>query len=476
MEGVYFFGEYVRWNLGWNNPNQAGAFIAMWLPWIWGTFDLREIQNKFYSRFLFTSVLIVEAVLWFLLSKTYSRGALLAAVMGALVYGVFIRTKSVGHWSFRLAMVCGIVIATGLFGRIDPNYVTQDDSSMNRLTLWKGGLQMISASPWKGWGIGRSGQDYMHWFQPFDSNLEFGGMVNSYLHVAVERGLPVLGVCVALAAGLLILSCRIARRQGRAYSLTASAGACLCVFFVANVFSTLWIFPNLWWVPGFAGLWILARFASHDARGRCGKAALMGATLVFSVAILTSFIMELINSKNLKQTAIRLSGNKVICGPTEGSHGTLILLPDSSVLGERWGKEIRRLSIRFPDVSIIVPQKRSANIRELISSDSNKVAVIACGNTAANALMYRSSNPNFHLILVHPTGKPPFIAVPLMEITVFVPELDTARWGHRWMFACRRNGWDCHVNKGVGQDARVVWPDIMDQAIGSSPMELVRLE
>ena len=34
MEGIYYFGEHVRWNLGFVNPNIAGAFIAMLLAFV----------------------------------------------------------------------------------------------------------------------------------------------------------------------------------------------------------------------------------------------------------------------------------------------------------------------------------------------------------------------------------------------------------------------------------------------------------
>ncbi len=34
MEGVYYFGEHLRWNLGFLNPNIAGAFIAILIAFL----------------------------------------------------------------------------------------------------------------------------------------------------------------------------------------------------------------------------------------------------------------------------------------------------------------------------------------------------------------------------------------------------------------------------------------------------------
>ena len=31
----YFFNSHLRWNLGWDTPNQGGAFLVTLLPWVW---------------------------------------------------------------------------------------------------------------------------------------------------------------------------------------------------------------------------------------------------------------------------------------------------------------------------------------------------------------------------------------------------------------------------------------------------------
>ena len=77
MEGVYYFGEHLRWNLGFLNPNIAGAFIAILIAFLSPITALwRERKSV---RIIFILCFVAELMLWFLLAKTYSRGAFVAA-------------------------------------------------------------------------------------------------------------------------------------------------------------------------------------------------------------------------------------------------------------------------------------------------------------------------------------------------------------------------------------------------------------
>jgi O-antigen ligase len=275
MEGTYFYGEYQRWNLGWENPNPAGAFVAILIPWLWGiAYGICTAGRLGSWKVLLPGLLVLslEVSLWFLLCKTYSRGALVAIIFAGLIFLAFAWMQT--NWQraafLSLPRFLAVILFlgfTGFFSRIAPDYVTQDASAMNRLTLWKGGLQMVAASPWRGWGVDQSGPGFMHWFQPLESDEGYAGMVNSYLHVGVERGLPFLTAILAGFLGVLFLvgfvlvrerkspEGQMANLWGRA--LLLGAGCSLLVFLGANIFSTLWIFEKLWWILAVAMLWIL---------------------------------------------------------------------------------------------------------------------------------------------------------------------------------------------------------------------------
>lgn len=74
MEGVYYFGEHLRWNLGFLNPNIAGAFIAILIAFLSPITALWPKRKS--VRIIFILCFVAELMLWFLLAKTYSRGGI----------------------------------------------------------------------------------------------------------------------------------------------------------------------------------------------------------------------------------------------------------------------------------------------------------------------------------------------------------------------------------------------------------------
>ena len=492
MEGTYFFGEHLRWNLGWNNPNPAGAFIATLIPWMWGLGRLATSRRDF-AGLLALVVLLAELALWFLLCKTYSRGALVAAGMagGFWYFGMIFRSglrraeffrlfkrspalpleklrwcagNRPGVSALRLAGIAWLLWLTGFLGRIDPGYVSQDASAGNRLVLWKGGLQMISTSPLKGWGRGESGKGFMHWFQPLESQEAYAGMVNSYLHVGVEYGLPLLLGVLAVMGMLVILALPACDYRQSAAPFRAnlgwlglSAGASLVAFLSANVFSTLWIFRDLWWVVAAAGLII-----SSMGVARYGKRYPRRALKAFGLAVLLCIFLGL----------GLYGGGKVLAGEVRVSHPadqvvrvshsggnsskSILLFPDPMVLGSDWGKEIRRMagSSGFRDAEIFV----SGDLPPEIEPPD---LIIVCGNNLDQGIASSKRYPGAKLILVHPVGRPGKIMLRGSDVTVLLPGLDTTGSGRAWKKSCQTEGWKSRVNVGVGQDVRLLWPELL---------------
>jgi len=489
MEGTYFFGEHLRWNLGWNNPNPAGAFIATLIPWMWGYGRLAAARRGS-AGWPCWIVLLAELVLWFLLCKTYSRGALMAAGVaggfwyfgqifgGELRVAGFVRRLwglckcSPTAWlemrrgcdvsllwlaAVRLAGIALLLWLTGFLGRIDPGYVSQDASAGNRLVLWKGGLQMIATSPWKGWGAGESGAGFMQWFQPLEANEAYAGMVNSYLHVGVEYGLPVL-LGVLLILGTMVILALPGRTGSARDWLGLAAGASVVAFLAANIFSTLWIFENLWWVVAVDALLIvslgLAGHAKHYPR-RAMKAA--------SLAVLLCIFLGagLYGGGKLLAGEVRVAipDTRLIAVSHSGGDASIpiLVIPDPSVLGNHWGKEIRRMAADpgFRDAEIFVSRE------PLPQSFKSPAIIIACGNRVDAGIAVSKRFPAAKLILVHPVGRPQEESAGVRSVTVLLPDLDTTGSGRVWRKACQTRGWKFRVNSGVGQDARLIWPGVL---------------
>jgi O-antigen ligase len=484
MEGIYFFGEHVRWNLGWNNPNQAGAFIAMWIPWLWavGLWVVGARNEKRGGQHLHVLrrdlaiilVLVVEMALWFLLCKTYSRGALVAVGVSGVVLLLwrFIRDrrfKGIGMLSVRLVVIGGLLLATEFFSRIDPRFVSQDASAGNRLVLWKGGLQMISVSPWQGWGKGQSGSGFTHWFQPLDATEKYAGMVNSYLHVGVEYGLPMLVAVMTGAVGLCFLAWGNAKAlrtddgipREVANTLMVGAGFSCLVFLIANVFSTLWIFGNLWWLPAVNGAVILGVGWAAGMRGlRVRGARASGVAAILSMLVTTGilFVGRLIP----RDTGIAYHpGEKVVITGDGRNEGQVIFFPESSVLGDDWGKEIRRLATagNFRGMEISSPLADSQDVMNMAGICPRMI--IACGSQFAAGFSALLKYPDARLILVHPVGKPDVADNMKGNVLVIMPMLDTRNSGRGWKVFCKKMGWPISVSPGVGQDIRAVWPGVL---------------
>ena len=256
IEQVFFYNGIPRWNLGWATPNYAGAFLATLICFLWA------IQGKKYQRHVGAVGLLVESVLYFSIAKTYSRGALLALVVGAIfTLGASVfrtRTPQWRVWLLRAVILVACLIGTGFLGRVDPGYLASDGAVANRLELWRSGLEMIACAPWGGWGAGESGRAYMNWFQDIARSEQYTTMVNSYLHVGVEYGLPVLASLLLGSASILVIAWRGAT-QGDVVS--GAAGASLSAWVTANLFTTLWIKTALWIVPSIATVMIIWRGA-----------------------------------------------------------------------------------------------------------------------------------------------------------------------------------------------------------------------
>ena len=468
MEGVYFFGEHLRWNLGWENPNQAGVFVAMWIPWFWGVGRVVERKWHFGSWL----VLIAELVLWFLLCKTYSRGALvaIAAAGGFWFLGkIWMERSGIGGSSLsrlglvRLAGVAVLLLSTGFFARIDPGYVSQDASAGNRLTLWEGGLRMIAVSPLRGWGKGESGSGFMQWFQPLEAKEAYAGMVNSYLHVGVEYGLPVLGAVLAISIlllGIALPRCGAgAESAGKSDWCRLAGGAALVVFLAANVFSTLWVFRDLWWVVAFSGLVMIAFFYGGGRSSVFSfRSILVGAGLLAALLCSGLFLAGKLNRPEVEM--MMDERQNLLVSHRDGKRSLRILFyPDQTVLGESWGKEIRRMAAdpKFRDVEITIPGG------EISTMGKHPQVILVCGRHAEEGIAAAALYPEARLVLVHPLGKPDASWANARNMSVLLPGLDTTGGGGLWRRFCVRNDWECQVNPRVGQDVRLAWPRVLSR-------------
>lgn len=483
LEGDFIYNGMQRWNIGWATPNYAGAFLATLLPWCWMIGGRRRKRGSGRDATVAMGVgLGIETVGYFLLTKTYSRGALVAFATGAAFYAAALGWRQMvaswRAWTLRLLLVTACAAGTGFANRLQPSAIAEDGAVNNRLELWHGGLQMVAASPWRGWGAGESGRAYMNWFQDMNRTEGYATMVNSYLHVGVEYGLPVLGAVIAILTALLIWAWRTARgtkpdAKDRSLAsrllhegdvIAAAAGASLIAWAVANVFSTLWIEPKLWIVPVASVLVVVT--ATVWRRDRRWWLALISGVVAGTAG---ASLLWLAGIHWNKQCALRIEpqGDEVVLvSPKRPATETWHVWPDTDVLGRTPGKEIRRwLGMPGTPGRVVVHSPFEASPAILSTSTT---PVILFGRQ-----MERLGRDGVlgtgQIFLVHPMGRTPDAAVTTScnvypNLAVILPEIDEVGLNAAWRLWAQGCGARIVVSPGMGTDIRAAWPAVMHEA------------
>ncbi len=485
FEADFLYAGQPRWNLGWATPNYAGAFLVtlVVLGWV-----LSPRARGWCGWWLLG--LGAEGALYFLLAKTYSRGAWVAlgcaAVYFIAVMGFAQLKQTWRIWMMRLVLCVGCVVGTGLVARLSPGYMGGDGATLNRLELWRGGLRMCAAAPLQGWGAGESGRAYMNWFQDVDRSEGYTTMVNSYLHVGVEQGLPTLAGVMGVLFVLLALSWWLTRNDrgfgaGRETmvgggkradgalgitrpALLAAVGASLVAWSVANAFTTLWIEPKLWFVPGLAVLIILG--AAVQVRltpalwvwvcrsGLVGAGVMAG--MVWMAGVWLSAGDSLVVCPQAKG-AISVQSK----GKRAETETVWHVWPDSAVLGPTPGKEQRRwVEASAVPLSLLVHRADEAESVEG-SIGAGPHGMVLFGRQVER--LAQSGVENFKRVwLVHPLGAPPRRAIKVPgEARLVLPTVDEAGNGPAWRAWAKAVGARMVESPAVGLDIRAAWPRVV---------------
>ncbi len=343
---------------------------------------------------------------------------------------------------------------------------------------------MIASAPTSGWGAGESGRAYMNWFQPSDRTEVYVGMVNSYLSVATERGLPLLGVIACAFAWLLELAWRGARQAVAATpgnetsllpALFTAAGSSLTAWAVASVFTNLWIEPGLWIVPILAAAVVLGAGLASTPKPPWLRISATGGIYTLLIVVGLYGCGSWLAAKQRWQITPDREGTVTVASRHENAGtGKSIwhIWPDTSVFGAAPGKELRRWIASWPAGTVMVihgpaphPGGRDRGPAE---------GLVLCGRQVDR--LGREALPRSNqLWLIHPLGIPP---APTTEsdcathsaqsrnadhprLTVVLPAIDEAGLGLLWRQWAERHEALVLVSKGTGQDIRMVWPAIV---------------
>jgi len=251
---AYGYRDAPRWHGAWDNPNTYGLLMGVGLLLGIGL-GLRTTMSNSRRRgfvkargywlalFLF---LVAVCATGLGLIKSYSRGAWVGAAL-ALAYMAFqvarttcLPTTANGPRMRRNAVPLGIVLsAMSIIAFWNWRHTEQttvrrafsagnanDFSCRNRLAAWEGGLQMMAANPWFGFGWGEPEGVYTRFYRP--SRVPDGAAVqmNDYVLLGSSIGITALG-CFAMYLWLaLAQKSKIENQESRITEVDWSKIAC----------------------------------------------------------------------------------------------------------------------------------------------------------------------------------------------------------------------------------------------------------
>ena len=148
------------------------------------------------SRWSRAALLLLIPLTFYLLYKTHSRGAWIAAFGAWLVFGFLVRQRIV-----IFAVLSAIVAAPFLLPRnalihLDMNQ--QEQSVIERYYLWDRATQAIKKKPWFGCGINTYSRNYPRLDETKSWRVPGYQVHNGYLQVAAETGIISLALFLAL--------------------------------------------------------------------------------------------------------------------------------------------------------------------------------------------------------------------------------------------------------------------------------------
>ena len=226
---VFLYQGVSRWAFGMDNPNKAAAILAFLLLLL---LALAVRTRNGLCRWCSSAV---GALVGYCLIHTFSRGGLVAFLVGAFVLLVGLRDSLFNgrRWLPILMVACvlaGVAVWIGFAGRVAGSSPGDDASVGNRLAIWRNVPSMMVDAP-GGWGHGSAGDAFMSWYQPLERHERYRTLVNSHFTWLVEFGW--VGRFALVCAWMLAFGFGILRwkERGDPLPLAVWAGFATAAFF-----------------------------------------------------------------------------------------------------------------------------------------------------------------------------------------------------------------------------------------------------
>ncbi len=311
---------------GFGNPNKTATLIALIMIAVW--------LLGYVHRWGFWTALALFTGFGFCLILTESRGGLVALMIGGLIVLAW-TPRPFPPWRLVSLLVACCALAIFAFvihaqSRYVQEFSGEDRSVDNRLLIWEQVPTMIHDAP-NGWGLGRSGDAYMQWYQPITRGEGYRTLVNSHLTWLTELDWPGRIVYVSAWAAIFIIVWPSSGQRWFSVPLGIWIAFAICASF-----SSVAEARSLWMIP-------LSALASVvTARFRYSlwpkTDVWLWGSLASSAMVAAIFLVGTLPSP---PSSIHCPQPGVVTLGT-ASPRIWIVAPSRSVLGEHYGHEVRR--------------------------------------------------------------------------------------------------------------------------------------
>lgn len=357
----YYYDDVLRWSLFFSQPNHAAAFLVCIYPFVFCLSNLLCSYSK--NKGIMTLLFGCEVLVMFFLLKTLSKGGGLTLIflpcVALVSWGIIDRKKR----SLFVSNECKVLFLfrafafllmgcfTRFFERGSPSVVLSENGTWSRFDMILSGLDLIKRNFWFGIGHGKSGVEYMNWYQPVDESYEVLSLLNGYLTFFVDYGaVASLGfftiyfsiiVYVFIKQSLFVRGNSILGRyllQSAMYSVVASS--VMNVFIVLYSVKCLFVLVSIsFGFLSFLSVYLNRSFLMY-LKDMFKIVMIVGGCLC--VCVLISVFC--LGRQQSKVISVYNGYVEVEDREDEFVFDTIYFLPDSRVLGVYWGKAIRAMS------------------------------------------------------------------------------------------------------------------------------------